>query len=166
MEGNYQNFPNKCLVIVSPHTSWHDFYIGLLARNIFNQKFNFIAKKELFVFPFNYFFKWLGGAPLDRTGGLNKVDVVAAEFNKHQIFRLAMAPEGTRKKVDKFRTGFYYIAQKAKIPIIPVAMDWQTKTIRVGEPILVSENFEADMQKIMQHFKGAIGKIPAYTMTI
>lgn len=166
IKGDYTQTHKKCLYIVAPHTSWHDFYVGLFLRRAAKLDVNFVAKKELFIFPFGYYFKWLGGAPLDRSGGLNKVDAIVNEFNKHQTFRLAMAPEGTRKKVEKFRTGFYYIALKANVPVIPVTFDWKTKTVDFGIPIQLTGNIADDEPKIMQHFKGAVGKIPEYTMDL
>jgi len=89
----------KCVIIVVPHTSNMDFILGLLVRGIWNIKINFVGKKELFAFPFGYYFKSVGGAPLDRSGGKNNVDATVDVFNKHETFRLALSPEGTRKKV-------------------------------------------------------------------
>lgn len=97
----------KCILMVMPHTSNHDFYIGLFTRGISGLEMNWVGKKELFKFPFGYYFKSVGGEPLDRSGGLNKVDSIAAIFERKEIFRLAVAPEGTRKKVKENKTGFY-----------------------------------------------------------
>ena len=75
---------------------------------------NFVGKKELFTWPFGYYFRWVGGAPLDRKSNQNKVASIARLFDDREIFRMAIAPEGTRKKVNTWRTGFYYIAKKGK----------------------------------------------------
>ena len=150
----------KCIVIVIPHTANVDFIIALLVRGIMNVEINFVGKKELFTFPFGYYFRRVGGAPLDRTGGKNNVDATVEVFNKHEIFRLALSPEGTRKKVSELRTGFYYIALKANVPIIPVAFDYGKKEVRVGNPVYVTGNYEEDMQLILPHFKDVKGKIP------
>lgn len=88
----------KVVIIAIPHTSWHDFYIGLLLRKISGVKTNFVGKKELFKWPFGWYFRAVGGAPLDRTGGQNKVQAIAQLFQDKDEFRLALAPEGTRKK--------------------------------------------------------------------
>ena len=69
----------KCVMMVMPHTSAHDFYLGIFTRGILGLEMNFVAKKELFRFPFGYYFRWMGGAPIDRTGSLNKVDAIASE---------------------------------------------------------------------------------------
>jgi 1-acyl-sn-glycerol-3-phosphate acyltransferase len=102
----------------------------------------------------------MGGAALDRSGGLNKVDSIAAIFDKKETFRLAVAPEGTRKYVSELKTGFYYIALKANVPIIPVAFDFGKKEVRFGRPLHPSGDLATDLQLLNQHFVGVEGKIP------
>ncbi len=150
----------KCIVIVIPHTSNLDFFIALLVRGIMDVEINFVGKKELFVFPFGYYFRAVGGAPLDRSGGKNNVDATAEVFSKHKTFRLSLSPEGTRKKVTELRTGFYYIALKANVPIIPVAFDFGKKEVKIGNPVAVSGNYEEDMKLILPFYKGVKGKNP------
>ena len=152
----------KCVMMVLPHTSAHDFYLGIFTRGIVGLEMNFVAKKELFQFPFGAYFRYMGGAALDRTGGLNKVDSIAAIFDKKETFRLAVAPEGTRKYVSELKTGFYYIALKANVPIIPVAFDFGNKEVRFGKPLLPSGNYDSEIIKLIQHFIGVTGKIPEY----
>ena len=160
INGNFNEKIKKCVIIVIPHTANIDFLIALLVRGIMNVEINFVGKKELFAFPFGYYFRSVGGAPLDRSGGKNNVDATAEVFSKHEIFRLALSPEGTRKKVTELRTGFYYIALKAKVPIIPIAFDYGKKEVRIGNPVLVTGNYVEDMKLILPHFKDAKGKIP------
>lgn len=150
----------KCVVIVIPHTSNLDFFIALLVRGIMNIEINFVGKKELFVFPFGYYFRAVGGAPLDRSGGKNNVDATAEVFTKHETFRLSLSPEGTRKKVTELRTGFYYIALKANVPIVPVAFDFGKKEVKIGNPFWATGNYEEDMKMILPFYKGVKGKIP------
>ncbi|WP_298224791.1 1-acyl-sn-glycerol-3-phosphate acyltransferase [Flavobacterium sp.] len=150
----------KCIFMVMPHTSWHDFYLGLFSRGIIGLDMHFVAKKELFRFPFGWYFRWMGGTPLDRSGGLNKVDTIAEIFNNKEVFRMGISPEGTRKKVTELKTGFYYIAFKAGVPIIPVAFDFGKKEVRFGAPFNPTGDFQQDMKIIMPHFSGVIGKIP------
>lgn len=150
----------KCIMMVMPHTSSHDFYLGIFCRGIMNMEMNFVGKKELFKAPFGSYFKYMGGEPLDRSGGLNKVDAIAAIFDKKEIFRLAIAPEGTREKVNQLKTGFYYIALKANVPIIPVAFDFGKKEIKIGIPLMPSGNLETDLAILKNHYKGVKGKIP------
>lgn len=150
----------KCVIIVVPHTSNLDFFVSLLVRGIWDIKINFVGKKELFAFPFGLYFRSVGGAPLDRSGGKNNVDATVEVFQQHDTFRLALSPEGTRKKVTELRTGFYYIALKANVPIIPVALDYGRKEVRTGSPVYLTGDYDEDMKKILPHFKGALGKIP------
>lgn len=152
----------KCILMVMPHTSWHDFYLGLFTRGIIGLEMNFVGKKELFRFPFGWYFRWMGGTPLDRSGGLNKVDTIAEIFANKAVFRMAISPEGTRKKVTELKTGFYYIAFKAHVPIIPVAFDFGKKEVNIGEPFYPTSDFQKDMKVILPHFTGVEGKIPAH----
>ena len=80
----------KCVMMVMPHTSAHDFYLGIFTRGITGLEMNFVAKKELFRFPFGSYFRYMGGEPLDRSGGLNKVDSIAAIFKRKEVFRLEL----------------------------------------------------------------------------
>lgn len=150
----------KCVLIVVPHTSWHDFYIGLLARGIIDLEINYVAKKELFVFPFKYYFTWMGGAPLNRSKNSNTVDNIALIFQKRKIFRLAISPEGTRKKVKNWKTGFYFIALKAKIPIIPVAFDYKNREVVLHSEFYPTGNIDIDFEALKTCFKGVKGRIP------
>ena len=160
IEGAFEENIKKCVAMVLPHTSWHDFYLGIFTRGICRLKINFVAKKELFRFPFGYYFRWMGGEPIDRSGCLNKVDAIVNVFKKHKEFRLAIAPEGTRKKVNELKSGFYYIAVKANVPIIPVAFDFGGKTVSIGKPFYPTANYEADLKILLKHFEGSFGKIP------
>jgi 1-acyl-sn-glycerol-3-phosphate acyltransferase len=163
IEGSFDTGIKKCVIMVVPHTSWHDFYVGIFTRGIIGLEMNFIGKKELFRFPFGNYFRWMGGAPIDRRGSLNKVDAITKIFEKKTEFRLAIAPEGTRKKVNELKTGFYYIALKSNVPIVPVAFDYGNKVVRIGKPLLPLGNIETDLPVLLKHFEGVIGKIPEYS---
>lgn len=150
----------KCVMMVMPHTSAHDFYLGIFTRAITGLEMNFVAKKELFRFPFGSYFRYMGGEPLDRSGGLNKVDSIAAIFKRKEVFRLAVAPEGTRNKITELKTGFYYIAMKANVPIIPVTFDFGKKEVNLGKPVFPSGDIKTDLTTLKKHFIGVKGKIP------
>ncbi len=154
---------DKYVVIVVPHTSWWDFLLGLLARKIIDVDINYIGKKSLFKPPFGWYFRWLGGAPVDRTKSTDMVSAVAQIFNERKEFRLALAPEGTRKKVDRWKTGYYYIARTAGVPIIMVAFDYGKKMIKISEPHYTTGNYEEDFGQYKRFYKGVIGKVAAYT---
>ena len=163
LEGALPSDLKKAVFIVVPHTSWHDFFLGLIVRRLLETKIQFLAKKELFKPPFGWYFKWMGGKPLDRTAGQKKVDQIAAMFNEKQEFFLALSPEGTRKKVDEWKTGFYYIAKKAEVPIVMVAFDFGRKLVKISSPFYPTEDKERDFSKMKRFYKGVKGKKPAHT---
>ena len=153
----------KAVIIAVPHTSWHDFYIGILLRKVVNIRVNFIGKKELFRWPFGYYFKAIGGRPIDRTPGQNKVQNIVKLFENEQEFRLALAPEGTRKKVEEWKTGFYYIAKAAKVPIIMFSLDFKNKQNKISEPFYPTDDKEADFKFMKSFYEGVEGKVKAYS---
>ncbi|WP_338734069.1 1-acyl-sn-glycerol-3-phosphate acyltransferase [Mangrovimonas cancribranchiae] len=153
----------KAVLIAVPHTSWHDFYIGILLRKIVAIKVSFIAKRELFIGPLGWYLKRVGGSPLDRTSGQNKVEAIAKLFNGKDEFRLALAPEGTRKKVAKWKTGFYYIAKSANVPIIMFTLDFKHKQNHISEPFYPTNNIDADFAFMHQFFEGVKGKCAKYS---
>lgn len=161
--GSWPSGIKKAVVIVVPHTSWHDFYLGLLVRRILGVEMKFMAKKELFKPPFGWYFRWMGGTPLDRTAGQNKVEAIAAMFREKEEFRLTLAPEGTRKKVKDWKTGFYYIAKTANVPIVMVAFDFGNKLVKISQPVYTSDNKEWDFEKIREFYKEVTGKVAHYT---
>lgn len=152
----------KCIIIVVPHTSWHDFYIGLFARGIIGLEMHYVAKKELFRFPFGFYFRWMGGAPLNRNSRQNTVEAIAEIFKKRAIFRLAIAPEGTRKKVSDWKTGFYYIALKAEVPIVPVAFDYSKKEVVLHDAFYPTGDIQNDFLLLKNNYKDVVGIIPEY----
>ena len=156
-------FPDlkKCVIIIAPHTSWWDFVLGLLVREIIGKKVNFIAKDSLFKPPFGWFFRWLGGAGIDRNRSNATVKAIARIFASREEFRLALSPEGTRKKVSGWKTGFYYIAKAAGVPIVMVAFDFGKRQVKFSEPIYPTDNREADFNRYMAFYKGVAGKVPA-----
>lgn len=158
-----KNTIKKAVLIGAPHTSWWDFVQALLLRNVVGIKSNFVGKKELFTWPFGYYFRSIGGAPLDRTSGQNKVQAIAELFKERDEFRLAISPEGTRKKVTEWKTGFYYIAKAANVPIIMFTFDFEHKRNTVSEPFYPTDDFEADFRFIKSFYEGVKGKYPEYS---
>ncbi|MCC6815174.1 MAG: 1-acyl-sn-glycerol-3-phosphate acyltransferase [Saprospiraceae bacterium] len=153
----------KYILIVGPHTSNWDFPLGILIRKAAGLDYvKFIGKDSLFKPPIGWLFKSLGGYPVDRSKHNNQVQSLIELFNQNEKFAIVMSPEGTRKKVERFKTGFYYIAKGAKIPIIPCIFDYSLRECRYLDPIYCSENSELDILKIENIFKGIQGKNPKY----
>ena len=134
----------KYIIAVVPHSSYFDLIIAVLIRTYSGLKIKFIGKKELFN-PITYFlFRFLGGIPVDRTKKLNIVDEVVDLFKLDKIKILAIAPEGTRKRVEKWKTGFYYIALKANLPILMVSFDYLRKEVKINNKFYPSGDIDKD----------------------
>jgi 1-acyl-sn-glycerol-3-phosphate acyltransferase len=161
IEGSFPEDLKKYIIAVAPHTSNWDFVIGVMARSILHlQRAKFLGKSQLFKPPFGWLFRWLGGYPVDRSSSHDMVQQVASIFNSRQEFSVAIAPEGTRKKVDRLKTGFYYIAKHASVPIIPCGFDYERKKVIVGQPFYPTENLEADMNHLIQFYSNIKGRNP------
>ena len=161
IEGWDPNQLDKYVIIVIPHTSNWDFPLGLLVRNAMNAPhLKFIGKHTLFRPPFGAIFRWLGGYPVDRTHRTHFVDSIVDLYKSQDRFVVVLSPEGTRKKVDQLKTGFYYIALGAGVPIVMVKFDWGTKTVSWREPFTPSANWEADRRVIEDYYRGVQGKVP------
>ena len=118
---------NQYIIIAAPHTSNWDFIIAVMLRGALNEKIFYLGKSQLFKLPWGWFFSAMGGKPVDRTKSNNLVDAVVNIFKEDPYFKLALAPEGTRSAVKKWKTGFYYIAKGSNIPIVPCGLDFKKK---------------------------------------
>lgn len=154
---------DKCVVIIAPHTSNLDFLLGLLIRKVLNEEFNFIGKKALFKWPYGWYFRWQGGMPIDRTKSSNFVSACAALIKSTPKIHLTLAPEGTRSKVTKWKTGFYYIAKEAEVPIVMVAFDYGKKAIKISEVYYTTADKEEDFKVYAAFYKDIKGKVPTNT---
>jgi 1-acyl-sn-glycerol-3-phosphate acyltransferase len=157
--GDVPRHLKKYIIVVAPHTSNWDFLIGISLRSIMRFPSNFLAKKELFQPPFGWFFKALGGYPVDRDKSSNIVEQIVTLIKTKEQFVVAIAPEGTRKTVQKWKTGFYYIAHKTKIPIVLVSLDYVNKIVTWNTEFYVSGDLESDAILIDHFFKGKKGKL-------
>jgi 1-acyl-sn-glycerol-3-phosphate acyltransferase len=158
IKGRFPHEVSKMIIAVGPHTSAWDVVVGLSVRHLIPIKHAyFLGKKELFDGPFGWFFRSLGGTPVDRFSKTGMVQQVAEKFQAHEKFRLAMSPEGTRKKVDKLRTGFYYIAKEANVPILLAGFDFTKREVIISE-LLYPTDEEKDFKTIIAFFAGVEGK--------
>lgn len=148
------------VLVVAPHTSNIDFFVGIAARRLMNINVKFAAKKELFVFPVKQLLLNLGGVPVDRSKKTSFVDQMADNYARINDFAITVAPEGTRSKVGKWKTGFYHIAVKAKVPVIMVGFDYQKKWVITSEPFQVSGDIESDFKRMYKFYGGIVPKYP------
>lgn len=148
----------KYVIIMAPHTSNWDFMIALFARSITRVNSRYMAKESLFRPPLGWLFKALGGYPVDRSKSTRLVDKVISIFEKEEHFIVALAPEGTRKKVKEWKSGFYYIAFGAGVPIVMTAFDYSRKEFCISSPLYPSGNYESDRVTVRQFYADKKGK--------
>ncbi len=162
IKGNPPYGVKKFVMAAFPHTSNWDFPLGILVRKAIDIDIKYIGKSSLFKWPYGWLFRWLGGYPVDRSRRTNFVDAVTDIFNSKESFKIVLAPEGTRRKVDKLKSGFYYIAVQAKVPIVLVKFDWGEKVVDFSEPFFPSGDKEKDFEFIRQAIKDVKGKTPEW----
>lgn len=156
--GSIPDIP-KGVIIVAPHTSNWDFVIGAAAMLAMDLDARFLGKHTLFKGPLGVFMRWLGGIPVDRSlSGSGVVEDMVVQFNQSEQLILALAPEGTRKAVAQWKTGFHRIALAAGVPIVATALDWGRREIRFREPLLPTDDVTADVEVLQRFFTRATGR--------
>jgi 1-acyl-sn-glycerol-3-phosphate acyltransferase len=155
-----QEHPEKYIICLAPHTSNWDFVIGQLYSGAQGIKSNFLMKKEWFFFPLGILFRRLGGIPVYRQKHTSMTDSMAASAMKADTFHLCITPEGTRSKNPDWKKGFYFIAQKADIPILLYGVDYQKKLIQCTKTIVANGDLDAQMREIKMYYKDFKGKKP------
>lgn len=153
-------FPRKFIVIAAPHTSNWDFLFFLGAADGLNLDLSFMGKKSLFRWPFARAMKDMGGVPVDRSSSQNYVQQMIEEFGKRAEFMLTIAPEGTRNKVDQWKTGFYHIAVGAKVPLVCGMMDYKRKVVGLGPTIWPTGDYDKDMVEVIRYYSSVTPKHP------
>ncbi len=151
---------SKYVVIAAPHTSNWDLPITMLVAFAFKTKIFWMGKDALFRFPFGHIMRWLGGIPVDRSKSNNMVDQTIQAFNSHERLAITVPPEGTRGKVRSWKTGFYYIAYGANVPIVLCFLDYDRKVGGVGPVFWPSGDIVTDMCVIREFYYGIRGKHP------
>jgi 1-acyl-sn-glycerol-3-phosphate acyltransferase len=158
-EGGLPDQP-KFVLIVAPHTSNWDFIVGLRALLALGFRESFLAKHTLFKWPLGVFMRGLGGIPVERSVRRDRVGESVAAFNGSQQLILVVAPEGTRKRVTKWKSGFYHVADGARVPIVPVAFDYERKVVKIGPPLWTTGDRESDMARIISFYRGVVARHP------
>lgn len=160
IKGAIPHYLRKYIIVVIPHTSNWDFPLGLLVRAATGLKVKFVAKDSLFRFPFGWIFRALGGYPVVRSRNTNFVEAVAAIFESKEAFCVCLTPEGTRSRVEQLKTGFYYMAREAEVPIVMVRFDYGPREVTFAEPIRADQPYEQVLEQMRSFFAPAQGKVP------
>ena len=148
-------------MIVAPHTSNWDFFICILAMFALGLRLSWLGKHTIFFWPAAPILRWLGGEPIDRASPLGTVETAIERFNSRAQWVLGLSPEGTRKLTTEWKTGFYRIAVAARVPIVPVALDYRRRAVAVGVLLWPSGDFDADLATLQAQFHREMARHPA-----
>jgi len=159
-EGEIPDIP-KVVIAVAPHTSNWDFVVGMLAMFALDLDLSFLAKHTLFANRISAaFFRWLGGIPVDRSAPHGVVGEAVQAFERAARKLLVVAPEGTRKHVERFKPGFLYIARGARVPVLFATLDYGRKVVRLGPWFEPGEDVEAERVRCEEFYADVRGCNP------
>ena len=154
------SLPDKYIIALAPHTSNWDFLMGQLYSNAEGFRCEFMMKKEWFFWPLGPLFRHMGGIPVERKKHMSLTDLLARTALERKTFALCITPEGTRRPVKEWKRGFYYIALKAKLPILLFGLDYGQKRIFCNKVVYPNGDVETQMQEIKDYFRDFKGKYP------
>ncbi|MDR2972678.1 MAG: 1-acyl-sn-glycerol-3-phosphate acyltransferase [Bacteroidales bacterium] len=148
----------KYVILFAPHTSWTDFAIGKIALTAMGVKPTILIKKEFFFFPLGYFLTYIGGYPVDRKHSKNLTEKIAEYMKEKEEVVFLITPEGTRRRVETWKRGFYHIALKAGVPIALAYLDYRDRKGGIGPVFYPTGDYEADLKEIQKFYCGMKGR--------
>ena len=152
---------SRCVFVVAPHTSIDDFLIGIAYLWSLKLNGHVFIKKEFFRWPVKRLMLHYGCIPIDRGNRHNgMVEAAVREFGKGETFTIAITPEATRKPVQRWKRGFWEIARRAEVPIVPACIDFAHKKIWLEEAIWPTDDYEADLLRVRRCFRASMAKHP------
>jgi 1-acyl-sn-glycerol-3-phosphate acyltransferase len=158
--GKAPNVP-KVVIIAAPHTANIDGFLMVMAAWYVRAKLDWMVKAELTRGPLGWIVRAAGGVPVDRSASFDAVDQMVKQFSERDELALAISPEGTRKKRDHWKTGFYWIAHRANVPILCATVDYGKKVIDISAPFIhTTGDIEADMPRIWDHYRNVTARFP------
>jgi 1-acyl-sn-glycerol-3-phosphate acyltransferase len=156
----------KFVLIGAPHTSNWDFIFMLATANVMRVKVSWMGKHTLFKPPFGALFRRLGGIPINRQASHGVVSQIAERYDQADELLLAVAPSGTRKHVDHWKSGFYRIALQAGVPIACGYLDYAGRRAGIGLVFTPSGDMQSDMDRIRDFYHDKRGRHPGLESTI
>lgn len=159
IEGALPDVPKMVLIVV-PHTSNWDFPVGLMAKFALRLGARFIAKQSLFWWPFGAFLRFVGGIAVDRSDAGDVVPQAARAFAERPQLVLVITPEGTRSRVERWKSGFHRIARAAGVPIALAVFDYRAKVVRLGPDFSATDDYERDVKKMQAHIAASMARHP------
>jgi 1-acyl-sn-glycerol-3-phosphate acyltransferase len=159
VEGEIPDVP-KMVLIVAPHTSNWDFFTGIWVKLALRMGARFVGKHTLFRGPLGVVMRWLGGVPVDRSAATRFVEETARVMRESERMTLVIAPEGTRKRANRWKSGFYRIAMATGVPILLAGFDYTRKVIVFGPLIQPTGDYEKDLAAIQSHYDARMALRP------
>lgn len=150
----------QCVIIAAPHTSNWDFVYTVATFTLLKTPVQFLAKKELFKWPLKGLLKEVGAMPVQRSRSEKLVDTMIGLFKTNPNLLLMIPAEGTRSRVEQWKSGFYHVALGANLPVLPGYLDYATKTAGFGPPIVLTGNPDTDANAIRQFYADKTGRFP------
>ncbi|MEA3559071.1 MAG: lysophospholipid acyltransferase family protein [Candidatus Thermoplasmatota archaeon] len=157
---DFRNGEKKLIAIAAPHTSNWDFPFFISYAFALDFKSYWMGKHTLFKKPFRGFFRFLGGLPIDRTKRANTVGQIVSHFSNLDELAVTIAPEGTRKAVERWKTGFYYMAVGANVPIALCFLDYKKKIGGIGKMLYPTGDIDRDLIEIMGFYRDVTPRYP------
>lgn len=156
-EGELPNIP-KLVIAAGPHTSNWDFVLALGAILGVGVRVSWLAKHTMFWGPLGRLWRTVGGIPVNRNLPVGLVDQVVKTFNENTSQVVAIMPEGTRRKVTRWKTGFLHIAYRAEVPVLVVSLDYSRKQFIVGPVLELTGDEEIDLASVQRYIGQSKGK--------
>jgi len=160
LEGNLPN-RSKLVLVALPHSSNFDFILALSVIWGWGLKLNYMGKHTLFKFPHGFFFRAVGGIPVDRRSPQGLIEKMTSEFNSRSSLMLGLAPEGTRNSDGTLKAGFARIAIAANVPVVPVIVNYKTKTLTLGTLITDLSSVESIISVVKEQGQSGHRRAPA-----
>jgi 1-acyl-sn-glycerol-3-phosphate acyltransferase len=159
VEGALPELP-RFILIVAPHTSNWDFVIALFAKFATGLRASWLGKHTIFRFPLGPVLRWLGGEPVDRSAPQGVVGAAIERFRTRPQWVLALSPEGTRRPVGQWKTGFHRIAAGAAVPIVPVWLDYHSRVVGIGAPLPAGRDEAESVTRLRALFRKDMARHP------
>lgn len=157
LAGDFPDEP-RVVLIAAPHSSWWDGLWALLFKTAIGVDIAFVAKRELFRGPLGWALRRCGGIPIERSEAHGLVEQTIARFRSSKALWFGIAPEGTRKRGGRWKTGFWHIARAAGVPILPVYFDYPSRTIGIGPVFRAGDDMAADLDALHAFYRPFRGR--------
>ena len=155
--GTFPDVP-RLLIIAAPHSSAWDAVWGLMMKIAIGLDIEFMAKREAFFFPLGPLLRLLGGVPVDRRAAHGVVGATVDAIRSKPVCWMVLAPEGTRRRMDRWKTGFWHIARQAEVPVCCLYLHYPEKTFGIGPTLRMSDDMAADIARLRDYYTPFQGK--------